>query len=53
MGRKIINKWKIKKYRREVESERIIFRRYGFKEVFLGRLLGKVRCKVKMVDGMM
>ncbi|GAA5541073.1 MULTISPECIES: DedA family protein [Brucella/Ochrobactrum group] len=53
LGRNIIHKWPLNKHRSGVARARLLFRRYGFSAVFLGRFFGPVRCTVPMVAGMM
>ncbi len=53
LGRSIIHKWPLNKHRSGVARARLLFRRYGFSAVFLGRFFGPVRCTVPMVAGMM
>jgi len=49
----IIHKWPLNKHRSGVARARLLFRRYGFLAVFLGRFFGPIRCTVPMVAGMM
>ncbi len=53
LGRNIIHKWPLNKHRSGVARARLLFRRYGFSAVFLGRFFGPIRCTVPMVAGMM
>ncbi|MCX2697726.1 MULTISPECIES: DedA family protein [Ochrobactrum] len=53
LGRSVIHKWPLNKHRSGVARARLLFRRYGFSAVFLGRFFGPVRCTVPMVAGMM
>jgi membrane protein DedA with SNARE-associated domain len=53
LGRSIIHKWPLNKHRTGIARARLLFRRYGFSAVFLGRFFGPVRCTVPMVAGMM
>ncbi|MFC4625307.1 DedA family protein [Daeguia caeni] len=53
LGRSIIHKWPLNKHRTGVARARLLFRRYGFAAVFVGRFFGPVRCTVPMVAGMM
>lgn len=53
LGRSIIHKWPLNKHRTGVARARLLFRRYGFSAVFLGRFFGPIRCTVPMVAGMM
>ncbi|RAK32206.1 membrane protein DedA with SNARE-associated domain [Falsochrobactrum ovis] len=53
VGRNIIHKWPLNKHRSGVARARLLFRRYGFMAVFVGRFFGPIRCTVPMVAGMM
>ena len=53
VGRSIIHKWPLNKHRSGVARARLLFRRYGFWAVFLGRFFGPVRCTVPLVAGIM
>ena len=53
LGRGVVHKWPLKRYRREVARARLFFHRYGFLAVFVGRFFGPVRATVPLVAGMM
>lgn len=53
VGRSIVHKWPLNKHRSGVARARLLFRRYGFWAVFVGRFFGPVRCTVPLVAGIM
>nr|WP_276315226.1 DedA family protein [Mesorhizobium jarvisii] len=53
LGRGVVHKWPLNRYRREVARARLFFHRYGFAAVFVGRFFGPVRATVPLVAGMM
>ena len=53
LGRGVVHKWPLNRYRREVARARLFFHRYGFWAVFIGRFFGPVRATVPLVAGMM
>ncbi|WP_214471852.1 DedA family protein [Mesorhizobium sp. dw_380] len=53
LGRGVVHKWPLNRYRREVARARLFFYRYGFAAVFVGRFFGPVRATVPLVAGMM
>jgi membrane protein DedA with SNARE-associated domain len=53
LGRGVVHKWPLNRYRREIARARLFFQRYGFAAVFLGRFFGPIRATVPLVAGMM
>ncbi|SDA75328.1 DedA family protein [Mesorhizobium qingshengii] len=53
LGRGVVHKWPLNRYRREIARARLFFRRYGFAAIFAGRFFGPVRATVPLVAGMM
>ncbi|QPC93372.1 DedA family protein [Mesorhizobium sp. INR15] len=53
LGRGVVHKWPLNRYRREVARARLFFHRYGSAAVFVGRFFGPVRATVPLVAGMM
>lgn len=53
LGRGVVHKWPLNRYRREIARARLFFLRYGFAAVFVGRFFGPVRATVPLVAGMM
>ncbi|TPN29067.1 DedA family protein [Mesorhizobium sp. B2-3-3] len=53
LGRGVVHKWPLNRYRREIARARLFFHRYGFAAVFVGRFFGPVRATVPLVAGMM
>ncbi|QND65041.1 DedA family protein [Mesorhizobium loti] len=53
LGRGVVHKWPLNRFRREIAKARLFFRRYGFAAIFLGRFFGPLRATVPLVAGMM
>jgi membrane protein DedA with SNARE-associated domain len=53
LGRGVVHKWPLNRYRREIARARLFFHRYDFVAVFLGRFFGPIRATVPLVAGMM
>ncbi|TPN88258.1 DedA family protein [Mesorhizobium sp. CU2] len=53
LGRGVVHKWPLNRYRREIARARLFFQRYGFAAIFLGRFFGPIRATVPLVAGMM
>lgn len=53
LGRGVVHKWPLNRYRREIARARLFFRHYGFAAIFVGRFFGPVRATVPLVAGMM
>jgi len=53
LGRGVVYKWPLNRFRREIARARLFFRRYGFAAIFLGRFFGPLRATVPLVAGMM
>lgn len=53
LGRGVVHKWPLSRFRREIAKARLFFRRYGFAAIFLGRFFGPLRATVPLVAGMM
>ena len=53
LGRGVVHKWPLSRFRREIARARLFFRRYGFAAIFLGRFFGPLRATVPLVAGMM
>jgi len=53
LGRGVVHKWPLNRFRREIARARLFFRRYGFAAIFFGRFFGPLRATVPLVAGMM
>lgn len=53
LGRGVVHKWPLSRYRHDVARARLFFRRYGFAAIFVGRFFGPVRATVPLVAGML
>ncbi|WP_318012987.1 DedA family protein [Mesorhizobium sp. BR-1-1-10] len=53
LGRGVVHKWPLNRYRREIARARLFFHPYGVAAVFVGRFFGPVRATVPLVAGMM
>jgi membrane protein DedA with SNARE-associated domain len=52
LGRRVVYRWPLIRYRRSIALARLFFRRFGFAAIFVGRFFGPVRSTVPLVAGM-
>jgi membrane protein DedA with SNARE-associated domain len=53
LGRGIVHRWPLNRYKRAVAHSRLFFQRYGFFAILIGRFFGPVRATVPLVAGML